>query len=171
MTLDAIMKRVAEGDNKAFEELYEQTSKGVYTFAYSYLNNREDALDVMQSAYLQVKRKAYTYKGGNAKAWLLQIVKNLALDELRRSSRQNFSTEEIDLASAIADHEPTPEQKATSLVDYMMQALNPDEREIVIMHVFWGYKHREISKILDIPLGTVTWKYQKALQKLEKIKE
>ena len=52
-----------------------------------------------------------------------------------------------------------------------MKSLNPDEREIVIMHVFWGYKHREISKILDIPLGTVTWKYQKALQKLEKIKE
>ena len=90
MTLDAIMKRVAEGDNKAFEELYHQTSKGVYTFAYSYLNNREDALDVMQSAYLQVKRKAYTYKGGNAKAWLLQIVKNLALDELRKRSKINF---------------------------------------------------------------------------------
>ena len=87
--LDALLVRVAQGDNGAFGQFYEATAKGVFTFAYSYLGNREDAEDVMQNAYIAVKRRAYTdKKGTNARAWLLQIVKNLAIDELRRRRRR-----------------------------------------------------------------------------------
>ena len=80
--LDEIMAAVADGDNAAFETLYRLSAKGIYAFAYSYLKNRQDAEDIMQSAFLQIKRKAYTYKTGtNAKAWMLQIVGTIPAKE------------------------------------------------------------------------------------------
>ena len=157
--LDALLLRVAEGDNAAFAEFYEATAKGVFSFSYSYLGNREDAEDVMQEAYIAVKRKAYTYKRGtNARAWLLQIVKNLALDELRRRKRRGEMPENL----------AAPPAADGAALSYMLAELTESEREIVILHVYWGYKHREIAALLGIPSGTVSWKYAAALKKLEK---
>ncbi len=161
--LDCLMKEVAEGDNACFERLYRETAKGVYAFAFYYLGERESAEDVMQTAFLQVKRRAYTYRGGNARAWLLQIVKNLCIDELRR--RKRFRCEPEDAMSE------TPARESGSALDYLLGALTEEEREIVVLHVFWGYRHREIAERLSLPLGTVTWKYSAALKKLEKYEE
>ncbi len=165
--LDELMAAVAEGDNEAFEKLYLATAKGVYVFAYSYVNNKSDAEDLMQTAFLQIKKKAYTYqKGTNARAWMLQIVKNLALDELRRRKRERERLADADKAESASY-----EFSENTALEYMMRSLNGEEREIVLLHVFWGYKHREIAKKLNLPLGTVTWRYNKAIKKLEKFRE
>ena len=50
----------------------------------------------------------------------------------------------------------------------MTRSLSAEEKEIVLLHAVWDYKHREIAKMLSLPLGTVTWKYKKALKKLKK---
>ena len=87
--IDELMTKVAAGDNGAFLRLYEETRRGVYAFAYSYLGNRADAEDLAQEVYLSVKRKAYLYRPGtDARAWLFQVAKNLCLDELRRRKRR-----------------------------------------------------------------------------------
>lgn len=165
--LDELMSAVAEGDNAAFERLYRETAKGIYAFAYSYLNNRGDAEDVMQQTFLQIKRKAYTYRRGtNARAWMLQIVKNLSLDELRRRKRSADGL--FESGKTGQGISPPPESSA---LDYMMGHLTPEEREIVLLHALWGYKHREIAKQLQMPLGTVTWRYQSAVKKLERFRE
>ena len=160
--LDALMTKIAEGDNTSFGLLYNATIRGVFAFAYSYLGNREDAEDVAQNAYIAVKQKAYTYKKGtNARAWLFQIVKNLSLDELRRRKRRQSS--DLDCAYV--------REESGSAVSFLLSVLDGEEKEIVVLHVFWGYKHREIAEILHMPLGTVTWKYNAAVKKLEKYKE
>lgn len=159
-----LMAKIAEGDNASFERLYEATVKGVFAFAYSYLGNREDAEDIAQNAFLSVKQRAFTYKQGtNARAWLFQIVKNLCLDELRRRKRRQ-TAQPIGSEAYMSEY-------GDSAVDYMLSVLTEEEREIVVLHVFWGYKHREIAEIIDAPLGTVTWKYNVAVKKLEKYKE
>lgn len=159
--LDALLARVAAGDNRAFERLYAETAKGVFAFAYSYLGNRADAEDVMQSAYLQIKQKAHTYRAGtNARAWMFQIVKNMALDELRRRKRRAAAAERERTSSSVAANE------GNVALEYMMRTLSAEEREVVLLHVFWGYKHREIADLLGVPLGTVTWRYNIAIRKL-----
>ena len=51
-------------------------------------------------------------------------------------------------------------------LDLMTECLDETEREIVLLHAVWGYKHREIAEATGLPLGTVTWKYNAALAKL-----
>lgn len=163
--LDLLIQKVAAGDNAAFERLYRETARGVYSFAYSFLSNHQDTEDVLQSAFWQIKQKAHTYRRGtNARAWMLQIVKNLALDELRRRKRRGEV--ELDERSGVL----SPDEGSSAL-DYMMSTLSSEEREIVVLHVYWGYKHREIAEMLHLPPGTVSWKYSAAIKKLEAFRE
>lgn len=159
--IDELMTKVAAGDNGAFLRLYEETRRGVYAFAYSYLGNRADAEDLAQEVYLSVKCKAYLYRPGtDARAWLFQVAKNLCLDELRRRKRRAHPLDDL-------PQEPSVQPRLPAL-DLMTRSLSAEEKEIVLLHAVWDYKHREIAKMLSLPLGTVTWKYKKALKKLKK---
>lgn len=167
-TLNDLLVSIAKGDNEAFTQFYEQTIKGVYVFAYSYLKEKTLAEDISHDAYVQVKLKAYTYRAGtNAQAWLLQIVKNLCLDELRKRKRvQSNLADEKDLQQA--SYSPFEHGSA---MEYLLSKLTEEERKIVLLHVFWGYKHKEIATELSMPLGTVLWKYNGAIKKLKSYKE
>lgn len=156
---DALTGRVAAGDTATFEALYEGMKRGVFAFAYAYLGNFADAEDAVQETFLAVKRKAYQYKNGtDARAWVFQIAKNKCLDELRRRK-------------ARGEGEPTEERGEETrfpMLDDMTACLNDEEKEIVILHAVWQYKHKEIAEMKRLPLGTVTWKYNKAIEKLKK---
>lgn len=155
--LDVLMKKVADGDNEAFARLYDEVKKGVFAFAYSYLRCAED---VTEEVFFAVKRKAYLYRPGtDARAWIFQIAKNLSLDELRRRKRRAEPLEEAG--------EPAVPPRLPAL-DLLTKCLDETEREIVLLHAVWGYKHREIAQMKGMPLGTVTWKYNAALEKLRK---
>ena len=114
--------------------------------------------------FLQLKLKIHTYREGtNAKAWFLQIVKNLCLDELRKRKRiEKNVADEKEFEKAVYN----PFEQGSAM-EYMMRTLTEEEQKIVVMHVFWGYKHKEIAKQLDIPLGTVLWRYNVAIKKLK----
>ena len=158
--LDALMKRVTEGDNDAFCLLYEATAKGIFAFAYSYLGKREDAEDVTQETFFAAKRKAHLYRPGtDVRAWLFQIAKNLSLDELRK--KKNSAAPLGDALENTLSVKP----QLTEL-GALTACLDEAEREIVLLHAVWQYKHREIAELTGTPLGTVTWKYKKALAKL-----
>ena len=53
--IDKLLTRISTGDNEAFEELYEKTKRGVFSFVYSYLDNYASTEDVMQTVYLKIK--------------------------------------------------------------------------------------------------------------------
>lgn len=157
--IDKLLCSIAQGSEQAFETLYLQTKKGVFAFVYSYLNNREDTEDVMQTVYLKIKLNISKYaKGTNGRAWILQIAKNLALDCIRK----RYNTESIDDVVI-----PYNDQPIGTVSDVMKKVLSPQEERIVVLHVLWGYKHREIARILDCPIGTVTSKYKRAIQKMQ----
>ena len=160
--LDNLMKEVTQGSERAFEELYEGMKRGVFALAYSYLRNYEDAEDVLQQTFLTVKRKAYLYRvGTNARAWIFQIAKNAALDELQKRKQRK----EGELLREEGVETPVV------FLDELTARLSEEEREIVIMHAVWGYKHKEIAEEKGLPLGTVTWKYNEAIKKLRKEQE
>lgn len=158
--IDKLLCKISNGDNGAFEELYILTKKGVFSFLYSYFQNYYDAEDAMQSVYLKIKRGIHTYsQGTNGTAWILQIAKNHALTEL---NRYKVTAELMETQEASYDFE------YNTITDVMKKVLSEDEQQIIILHVLWGYKHREIGEVLGIPTGTVTSKYKRSIEKLKK---
>lgn len=163
--IDLMLMRISNGDNVAFEKLYTETKRGVYAFLYSYLGNREDCEDAMQDVYLKIKMNILQYKAGsNGLAWILQIAKNTALNAIR--ANKNNEKKLYEAQSAELNFAERAEQKNTVLAA-MDRVLDGEEQRIVILHVVWGYKHKETANVLNCPIGTVTSKYKRSVEKLK----
>lgn len=162
--LDAQLRLIAQGEKKAFEQLYGDTRAAVYSLCLSILKNRQDAEDAMHDCYLNLFTSAGEYRTmGNPMAWVLTVARNCSLQILRQHRRE-VPTEDL----------PVFEQAECSVVDRLaltecLRALDDDERQIVVLHAVAGYKHRESAQLLGIPLGTVLSKYRRAMAKLRRL--
>jgi RNA polymerase sigma-70 factor (ECF subfamily) len=93
------------------------------------------------------------------------IARNLAINEYNRRKRELSFDPNVD--EFIFGSEESNTEKEM-IVKEMLEVLKEDEREIVILHVVGDLKHREISEIVNKPLGTVTWIYNQAIKKTKK---
>ena len=164
--LDQCIARIAAGDQEALADLYNRTRPAVYGFALSILKNIHDAEDVLHDAYLQVWQAAGQYRTqGKPRAWLMTIVRNLALSHLRQQGRTEPLNQEDWQDRFAANPSVTEEDRLT--LGALLAALGDQERQIVTLHALGGLKHREIAAMLALPLPTVLSKYSRALKKLQ----
>ncbi len=158
--IDRLLVGMQAGSNDDFAELYSGTKRGVFSFLYSYYHNYELTEDAMQSVYLRIKLNIGKYiPGTNGRAWILEIAKNYALNDLKRLKR-------ID-TDAVVEIKSSPSE-LVGVIDVIKRTLTEEEERIVVLHAVWGYKHREIAAALGVPVGTVTSKYKRAVEKLRK---
>lgn len=164
--LDAKMLLLQQGDEGAFEDIYNETQRGLFAFILSICRNYQTAEDMMQTAYIRLRTTISSYRAGsNAYAWLYTIAKNATLNELNRQKRE--------VATEIVDDNPNVgryyiDEECSPVTSLMNKVLGDEERQIVTLHVISGFKHREIAEMMDKPLGTVLWAYNNALAKLKK---
>ncbi len=165
-TLEENILRIAQGDEKAFSELYSLTKDSVYGFALTILKNTYDAEDVMHDCYVNIYLGSGSYRpDGKPLAWILTITKNLCYGKMRKSKRQQDIPEEDWEKFLDSKEEISVEDKL--VLRSCMEILTDEEREIVVLHAVAEFKHREIADILDMALPTVLSKYNRALKKLK----
>ena len=163
MTLDNFIKRFINGDASAFDEIYNRTRKSVYYVALSVLRDKALAEDVMQTTYMRVLKNLHSYTlGTNASAWIIKIAKNEAIN-IKKIRMREQSVDEYDNLTLFGVSEP---DTYGELTDLAKRLLSDDEFLILMLVTACGYKRKEIAKMLDMPIPTVTWKYQNALLKL-----
>lgn len=163
--LYSLMEKVKRQDEAAFENLFNACKKGVFSFLYTYTGDYHLTEDLLQETFIKVKQNAQKFnKGTNASAWILQIAKNTALDYLRKEKQKFVDISEL----SISDGQPDISEKL-ALHDIINRNLLQDERQIVILHLAYGYKNREIAEIMEMPVGTVLWKYNRALKRLKEV--
>lgn len=167
LKIDGLLKRTADGDDKSFEKLYIKTRNGVFAFIYSYLHHVQDSEDVLQEVYIKIRKNISQYKPGtNGKAWILQIAKNESLNFLQKKKRNQT----VDLEECNAVYNDRGIQ-LFHITETLGKVLTEEEYRIVTLFVFFKYKHKEIAQILNKPLGTVTSKYKRAIEKIKNIGE
>ena len=158
-----LIDRIAFGDMDALHELYLQTSASVYGFALSITKNTHDAEDVLQDTFIIVHRKAKDYSSsGKALAWILTIAKNLSLMKLREKGR----TTDIDELSNDARFSVSDGTDEMLILRSALSILDEEERNVVMLHSITGLRFKEISGLLELPLGTVLSKYHRAIKKM-----
>lgn len=166
--LNEKMLLLQRGDESAFEEIYNETRRGLFAFILSMCRNYQTAEDIMQTTYIRLRTTISMYRSGeSAYAWLYTIAKNITINELNRQRRE-VST---DIPEALEKGYYIDEE-CSPITLLMNKVLGNDERQIVTLYVISGFKHKEIAEMLDKPIGTVMWAYRNALSKLKKaIKE
>lgn len=164
--LDAYLKDIAGGGMQSLEQLYHATHTAIYGFALSIMKNRQDAEDIAHDCYLSIFHSAANYRSsGKPMAWILTVTRNLCLHKLREHSKKADFPQE-DWETQLTD------QSAMTLEDQFvlrtcMEQLSEEERQIVVLHVLTGLKHREIAALLELPLPTVLSKYHRTMKKLK----
>ena len=163
MALDKFIKKFMNGDASAFDEIYNRMRKSVYYVALSILRDKALAEDVMQTTYMRVLKNIQSYAlGTNASAWIIKIAKNEAIN-MKKVRMREQSVDEYENLALFGVNEP---DTYGELTDLAKRLLADDEFSILMLVTDYGYKRKEIGKMLDMPIPTVTWKYQNALLKL-----
>ena len=163
------ISKLKDKDEIAFEYVYNNTKRAVYSMVFSVIKNHQLTEDIMQDVYMKMLSSIHQYQERtNFYNWLLQIAKNQAIDYYRKSSK-SVKLDITDYEELIHDPEETPDEK--DQFNRMIEILNDDERTIVLLKVVDGLKHQQIAKIIKKPLGTVLWIYQRAIKKLEGLED
>ena len=163
--LDRCIEETATGNMEGFKKLYTETKSSVYGFALSVLKNPDDAEDVLQDCFVKVFSAAADYKSqGKPLAWILTITRNLCL-QLLRDKKKHADIPEEDWEKYVGETDNASTEDNIVLTE-LLQTLAEDERQIVVLHVVSGLKHREIADFLKMPLSTVLSKYNRSLKKL-----
>lgn len=162
---DKKMLLLQQGDENAFEQIYEETQRGLFAFILSICRNYHTAEDLMQTTYIRLRSTVASYKAGaNAYAWLYTIAKNVTLNEMNRQKRE-MAIDMDENAAQFGSYTMNEEKSPVTAI--MNKVLNENERQVVSLHVS-GFKHREIAQMLEKPVGTVLWTYSNALAKMRR---
>lgn len=156
----------------------------LYNFAFHLTYHEARAEDLVQDTFLKAFRFIDSYQlGTNAKAWLFRILKNSFINEYRKKSKQpnqvdleDFITyEDSDDASHVGHLDLREDIFQDMMGDEITKAINDlpvDFRTVILLCDVEGFTYEEISKILDIPIGTVRSRLHRARNMLkEKLKE
>jgi RNA polymerase sigma-70 factor (ECF subfamily) len=162
-----LIEECKRGSRDAQSRLYNQYSKAMFNLALRITNNREDAEDILQEAFVDcfTNISAFRYESTFG-AWLKSILINRSINHLRK--KKVILIYQENLPDKPGDEDPEPEYSAEKVIKGI--ELLPDGYRIILtLYLLEGYDHTEISQILGISESTSKSQYSRAKEKLRKI--
>ncbi|HUF03653.1 MAG TPA: RNA polymerase sigma factor [Aridibacter sp.] len=161
----------ADGDLEAFEMLYQKYHRRAYSLCLRMTNNVTEAEDLTQEAFIQLFRKAGSFRGDSAfTTWFHRLVVNQVLMHFRKRSVKNEkTTEDGEMPERLI---PQSKTKANLPIlnridiNKAIAALPPGYKSVFILHDVEGFEHSEVARILGISVGTSKSQLHKARLKL-----
>ena len=170
-----IIERCKQGDLAAFNELVKKYEKQVYNFAYRLTGNYDDANDIAQEAFLRVYNAIGSFRGdASFTTWLFRITTNVFLDDRKRarahphaSLDEYMELDESSVARQIEDPSPSPEaiteeKERAQILQKAIHSLPEYQRAMVNLYHTQQKSYEEIAEIMDLPLGTVKSRLNRA---------
>jgi RNA polymerase sigma-70 factor (ECF subfamily) len=167
-----LISLVRRGDAEAFAALYDRHSRPAYSLAYRMMGERQSAEDLVQEVFLIVWRGAGSYRAerGSVRTWILSIVHNRGIDQLRSTASRRRMQEKVEASAPRSQpSEAFAQSWRNSQREQVREALSalPEEQlKILELAYFSGYTHVEIAGLLDLPLGTVKGRMRLGLKKM-----
>jgi RNA polymerase sigma-70 factor (ECF subfamily) len=159
----------AEGGTASFAGFFEETRKKAYCFALHLVGEREEAMDITQEAYLRLHtRWERRDRTREPKAWLYSVIRNLAIDHLRRRARRpEAEMDQTLLRSPGAGPERAAQQN--ELAAWLWEAIRrlpPEQQEILLLRDWHGLDYGQIAEVLGLSMGTVSSRLHHAREKV-----
>lgn len=160
--LDKYIVKFKNGDDEAFNTIYDETKKIVYLSIYSIIKSKDVIEDLMQDTYLKaIRALEYYVLGTNFKAWISKIAHNLAINEYNKN--KNIDSLDDELAPEVID-----ERVDNSLLDSALRILEEEKKEemkeIFVYRIIFNMKFKDIANILELPKSTVFDIYNRAVK-------
>ncbi len=157
----ALLERVAEGDQRAFAELYDRVSPRVFGLIKRLLVDHAQSEEVTQEVFLEIWQTATRFdpNKGAATTWMLTMAHRRAVDRVRASQ----ASRDRDTRIGIRDHNIEYDNVSETIevrieherVERAMSRLTELQRQAVSLAYYGGYSHSEVAELLSVPIGTV----------------
>lgn len=162
--LEHLLSLCALGNELAFEQLYQATSAKLFAVALRTVKRKDWAEDILQEAFVNIWHKAHEYHIQKAAAmtWMTHIVRNRAVDWLRRPQHEVLD-EDNSIENSIADEtlglfEQLNQAREQTALNECMKQLDAKNREAIALAFWQGLSHSELAQRLQQPIGTIkTW--------------
>jgi RNA polymerase sigma-70 factor (ECF subfamily) len=177
-----LIQKSQRGDMDAFEQLLLRYEKKVYTIAYKYMGNAEDASDLAQEALIKAYQSIGTFRGESSfGTWIGRITANKCLDELRKrkelqttSLDEELELEEGSVQKEIVSERDTPEQhtirqETVHYVQQKLQQMKEEYRMVLVLRELEGHSYEDIADMLNCSLGTVKSRISRARNYLKEL--
>lgn len=174
----ALIQRAQSGDARAFEELVARHERRAYAIAMGLVRDQEDALEIVQEAFLRVHRGLDRFTGAASFfTWLYRIVKNLSIDLMRRPAWQreradpDLDDPESPLADRVRGADPSDLLSRSELserISAAFDALPPYHREVIVMREVEGMSYEEMAQAAGVSKGTIMSRLFHARRKLQR---
>lgn len=164
IAMQKLIRLAGQGDRDAISELYLQLKQPIYLLAYSILHSHALAEDVTHDTFIKIMTAAGSYQSsGSARAWILEIGRNTALDLLRREKRYASLDQDTEL-----DDKRLAETEQQ--LDFLQatKGLSNLDKCIIIYKVFSGLSHVEIAESVGMSAGAVRVRYRRILKRLKR---
>ncbi|MBC8768934.1 RNA polymerase sigma factor [Arenibacter sp. BSSL-BM3] len=160
MELDLIVEQFQKKDTAAFEKLYNMYSKNICGVINTIVQNTDVAEEICQDVFMKAWKnsESYNVSRGRFFTWILNIARNAAIDEIRSKSHKNRKKNlSADYFVGILESREDNESGREDTIGLKKLLLNLKEKcvEIIELLYFKGFTQKEVSKELNIPLGTV----------------
>lgn len=159
--LQALLERVATGDQGAFSELYDQLVPRVLGLITRLLRDRAQSEEVTQEVFLEIWQTATRFdpnKGGAA-TWILTMAHRRAVDRVRASQSSRTRDTKIGIRDFTPEYDNVSESVEVRIeherVEKAMLRLTELQRQAVTLAYYGGYSHSEVAEMLSVPVGTV----------------
>lgn len=150
------------------EVLVDRYQRRIYAVIYRMTGRHADTDDLCQETFLQIFRSWSRFRPGtNLDAWVYRIATNVAVDHLRRRSKDRTIENNLRSASFIREERSSIDSETEAAVRRAVEDLPPQQKAVVVLRMFEGLSHDQIAEIVDAPVATVRWRLFTALEKLE----
>ncbi len=162
-----LIKKSANGNLDAFEQIYKTASPYIYTIVYQVTNNEEDAQDVTQEVFIKVYNSLSSFNFKSSfKTWIYKVALNTALNTVKKRTRDMRKIEEYNDAakgsSFHADTDPIHNNDNDFNIEEVLKILNPDQRACILLREVEGLSYKEIAEALKININTVRSRLKRA---------
>lgn len=166
-----LVRRAQRGDTEAFGMLLHRYGNSVANYLNRFMPDRDDIDDLFQEVFLKAFLNLARFDAARGKfhTWLYRIATNTSLDEIRRRQREDLRKETAANEWLTDSHQnriPDHEADSSSHLHPVLQSLPDTERQVILLAFYHDLRYREISEILEIPLGTVKTRVRNALSRL-----
>ncbi|WP_405199004.1 RNA polymerase sigma factor [Christiangramia sp. LLG6405-1] len=159
MQQDGLILELQNGNQRAFERIYELYSESVYGIIFSIVNDKDIAEEILQDVFLKIWNNASSYNSSKGRffTWILNIARNASIDQLRskrhKNSQKNLTADNfVDILESKSNF--SAQADAIGIHKYI-DVLKPVCKKLIDLLFFKGFTQKETAEELDMPLGTV----------------
>lgn len=173
MQQDGLILELQNGNQRAFERIYELYSESTYGIIYSIVHDEKVAEEILQDVFLKIWNNASSYNSDKGRffTWVLNIARNASIDQIRskshKNSQKNLTTDNfVDILESGSNFSA----KADAIgVKKYIDILKPVCKKLIDLLFFKGFTQKETAEELDMPLGTVKTKNRACINKLREM--